>query len=65
MRISAHTKYGYFEGKEEPSDTKLHELLELLIDTVSKGEGISFETEDGSIHIPDAIAKDSIFMVER
>ena len=65
MRIVAYTKHGLFEGKEEPPGTQLHELRELLIESVSKGEGLSFETESGSVHIPNEIVKDSIFLVEK
>jgi hypothetical protein len=64
MRIVAYAKHGLFKGKEEPFGAELYELQELLIETVSKGEGLSFETESGSVHIPDAVVKDSIFMVE-
>lgn len=60
MKLIIHTKYGKFEGKEQPFDEKKYNNIAEYLLHVHKLDSASFETEDGKIFMLKEMLNDCI-----
>ena len=60
MKLIIHTKYGRFEGKEQPFDQKKYDKISEFLMELHRLTTACFETADGEIYMTKEMLNDCI-----